>query len=155
MLRGVLRPENWPSRCVRILPVGRSDETQPAHDREEQVNQKRIWRLWRWHQLQVQRVRRRSSPRKPSGRLITAYPGHSAAQRLSHRVQHGSTAQQPWACPADVQDGLARGPSQDPGDEHSRLTSSWVSCHPAPRCVGTELQQDANRRIHVDMPCMP
>jgi putative transposase len=45
--------------------------------REEQVNQKRIRRLWRKHRLQVQRVRRRRSPRKPPAkRLVAAYPGH-------------------------------------------------------------------------------
>jgi putative transposase len=44
--------------------------------REEQVNQKRVRRLWRKHQLQVKRVRRRRTPRKPSERLVAAYPGH-------------------------------------------------------------------------------
>jgi putative transposase len=45
--------------------------------REEPVNQKRIRRLWRTHRLQVQRVRRRRTLRKPpADRLVAAYPGH-------------------------------------------------------------------------------
>jgi putative transposase len=45
--------------------------------REERVNQKRIRRLWRKHRLQVQRVRRRRSSRKPpAARLVAAYRGH-------------------------------------------------------------------------------
>lgn len=44
--------------------------------REERINQKRIRRLWRRHQLQVKRVRRPRPRRKPSDRLVAAYPGH-------------------------------------------------------------------------------
>lgn len=45
--------------------------------REERVNQKRVRRLWRQHRLQVPRISRRRSLRKPpSERLIAAYPGH-------------------------------------------------------------------------------
>jgi putative transposase len=42
--------------------------------REERANQKRIRRLWRKHRLQVQRVRRQRSSRKPpAARLVAAY----------------------------------------------------------------------------------
>jgi len=44
--------------------------------REEQVNQKRVRRLWRRHQLQVKRVRRPRPKRSPSNRLIALYPSH-------------------------------------------------------------------------------
>lgn len=41
------------------------------------VNEKRVRRLWRAHQLQVQRVKRhRRSRRLPSTRLEAVYPGH-------------------------------------------------------------------------------
>lgn len=44
--------------------------------REEQVNQKRIRRLWRLHRLQVRRVPRPRRRPKPNDRLVASYPGH-------------------------------------------------------------------------------
>jgi len=44
--------------------------------RTAEVNEKRVRRLWRQHRLQVQRLRRRRSPRPRSTRLEAGYPGH-------------------------------------------------------------------------------
>jgi putative transposase len=44
--------------------------------RTHQVNEKRVRRLWRQQQLQVQRMRRRRPRRERPARLAAAYPGH-------------------------------------------------------------------------------
>lgn len=45
-------------------------------NRTEQVNQKRVRRLWRHHRLQVRRVVRKRTRRLRPERLLAAYPGH-------------------------------------------------------------------------------
>lgn len=45
-------------------------------NRIQRVNQKRVRRLWRLHQLQVRRVVRKRTRRRATERLAATYPGH-------------------------------------------------------------------------------